>query len=58
VPLFRSPDDLWVVVSGPDVPRDVWALSIHHGGHPAVIKQIALVDGTPAKSVKDFKHKT
>jgi hypothetical protein len=38
VPLFRSPDDLWVVVSGPDGnPTDVWALSIHHGGHPAII---------------------
>ncbi|MCJ7632978.1 hypothetical protein MUP77_11380 [Candidatus Bathyarchaeota archaeon] len=58
VPLFRSPDDLWVVVSGPDGnPSSVWALSIHHGGHPAVIKQIALANGTPAKSVKDFKHK-
>ncbi|MFH0749082.1 MAG: hypothetical protein V1915_04105, partial [Candidatus Bathyarchaeota archaeon] len=57
VPLFRQPEDIWIVVAGGSAPRDVWSFASHHGGHPGIIKQIALADGTPAKSVKDFKKK-
>ena len=55
VPLFRSPEDIWVVVAG--AIGGGWSVAAWHGGHPGVIKQIALTDGTPAKSVKDFQHK-
>jgi len=57
VPIFRSPDDIWVVVSGGAAPRSTFMTASHHGGHPAIIKQITLADGTPAKSIKDFKKK-
>ena len=55
VPLFRRPEDIWICVAGGLATRDAWALAHHHGGHPGVIKPIALANGTPAKSVKDFK---
>jgi hypothetical protein len=55
VPLFRQPEDIWVCVVGGLASRDAWAVASHHGGHPAVTKPIALANGTPAKSVKDFK---
>ncbi|MFH0748992.1 MAG: hypothetical protein V1915_03640 [Candidatus Bathyarchaeota archaeon] len=54
VPLFRSPDDIWIVVAG--ALGGTWSIHEHHGGHPGLIKQITLADGTPAKSVKDFKR--
>jgi len=56
VPLFRRPEDIWVVVAG--ALGGMWSVHSHHGGHPAIIKQITLIDGTPAKSVKDFKRKS
>lgn len=57
LPLFRTPEDIWIVVAGGNVARSVWSVSSHHTDHPGIIKQIALADGTPAKSVKDFKKK-
>ena len=56
VPIFRRAEDIWIVVVGGAAPRRLFTSASHHGGHPAVIKQITLVDGTPAKSVKDFKR--
>ena len=57
LPLFRTPEDIWIVVAGGNTPRDVWSVASHHVDHPGITKQISLADGTPAKSVKDFKKK-
>jgi len=57
VPIFRTPDDIWVVVAGGPAPRTLFTSASHHGGHPGIIKQITLANGTPAKSIKDFKKK-
>jgi len=57
VPMFRRPEDIWIVVAGGTAPRDAWSFQSHHGGHPGIMKAITLADGTPAKSIKDFKKK-
>jgi hypothetical protein len=56
IPVFRSPEHIWVVVVGPQTDDRYWAFSSHHGGHPTVMKPISFADGTPAKSVYDFKR--
>lgn len=57
VSLFRQAKDIWIIVAGGLAARDAWAVASHHGNHPGITKQITLADGTPAKSVKDFKRK-
>ena len=49
--------DVYIVVAGGEVIRGFGAAAIgDHGFDPVVTKPVALADGTPAKSVKDFKH--
>jgi hypothetical protein len=55
VPLLPSPDHLWIVVTGGG--GYVWMPSSHHGQQPTVMKPITFADGTPVKSVYDFKRK-
>lgn len=55
IPAVPRPEDQMIFVAGQGGIHV--SPPTHHGQHPCVIKQIALADGTPAKSVKDFKRK-
>ena len=56
LPLFPPPENQWIVVSGARA-DEIWCVPTHHLDHHAFIKPITLADGTPAKSVYDFKRK-
>lgn len=55
--LFPNPESIMIVVAGGDAPRTTFNMASHHGCDPSVTKPITLLDGTPAKSVHDFKRK-
>lgn len=56
VSIFESPESIHIVVAGPNEEgREVWVMSLHHEDHPVITKPITLANGTPAKSVYDFK---
>ena len=57
IPLFASPEHIWILVAGPNTTRHLWCISTPHGSHPIVMKPIAFADDTPVKSVYDFKRK-
>ena len=59
IPLFPSPESIWIVVAGPaNRPSSVWGeLVARKRDHPVIIKPISTLDGTPIKSVYDFKRK-
>ncbi len=54
VPVVREPEDIIVVVAGGPGPQSgtilPWAIG------PAVLRPITLADGTPARSIEDFRH--
>jgi hypothetical protein len=60
LPLFASPENIWIVVAGASI-GSVWTFSHHHSAfvstHPITMKPITFADGTPVKSVYDFKQK-
>ncbi|MFH0748830.1 MAG: hypothetical protein V1915_02770 [Candidatus Bathyarchaeota archaeon] len=58
VPVFPNyGKDIWVVVAGGQVIRGFGAAAMSdHGFDTVVTKPIALADGTPAKSVHDFRQ--
>ena len=58
VPMFTSPEHICIIVAGEG---SIMTPSHHHSSfvstHPVVMKPITFTDGTPVKSVYDFKRK-
>ena len=55
-PLFPSPESILIVVAGGNPSRIAINMASSHGCDPAITKAVTLADGTPAKSVYDFKR--
>ncbi|MCJ7635179.1 hypothetical protein MUP77_22650 [Candidatus Bathyarchaeota archaeon] len=57
VPLFESPQSINIVIAGGDPPRTFIHYPTAHCNDPLVTKPILFSDGTPVKSVYDFKKR-